>query len=208
VPTTDGSTAEFVISAASPRDFPRQGLPEIVIAGRSNVGKSSLINAMTGCRNLARTSATPGKTRTINFYRLQDSWLLVDLPGYGYARVPKAEGHQWKKLVNGYFLERPAVALVIQLVDSRMEPTEQDLQLSGWLDSTGIPRLVVGTKADKLSGNERAVQQRRISEAFGGNPVILSSARTGAGCREIWKRAAEAAGNHFRSPQKLKPQGL
>jgi GTP-binding protein len=193
-----------VISAVAARDFPRQGLPEIAVAGRSNVGKSSLINALTGCRNLARTSTTPGKTRMINFYRLEGAWLLVDLPGYGYARVPKAESRQWKQLVNDYFAERTTVALVIQLVDSRLEPTVQDLQLSDWLDEMGMPRLIVGTKADKLSGNERAVQQRRTSEAFGGKPVILCSARTGAGCREIWKRAVEAARESF--PREKSPK--
>jgi GTP-binding protein len=187
------SQAEFVVSAVSARDFPRATLPEVAIAGRSNVGKSSLVNVLTGSRNLARTSSSPGKTRVINFYRLKRAFLLVDLPGFGYARVPKAESRKWKQLVNQYFESRPAIALVIQLVDSRLDPMPLDLRFAEWLDNLGIPRLIVATKSDKLSGNERAVQQSTISEAFGGEPVILSSAVTGAGSKEIWKRVAEAA---------------
>jgi len=183
--------AEFVASAGSARDFPREGLPEVAVAGRSNVGKSSLVNTLTGGK-IARTSTSPGKTRTINFYRLDRRLFLVDLPGFGYARVPKAESRKWKQLVAQYFENRPAIALVIQLVDSRMNPTALDLQLAEWLGNLGIPRLIVATKADKLSGNQRAAQQRAISEAFGGEPVILSSAVTGAGLKEIWKRVADA----------------
>lgn len=186
------SQAEFVVSAVSARDFPREALPEIAIAGRSNVGKSRLVNVLTG-KKLARISSTPGKTRTINFYRFQRAFFLVDLPGFGYAKVPKAESRKWRELVNQYFERRPAIALVIHLVDSRMDPTELDLQFARWLDHLGMPRLIVATKSDKLSGREKAVQQRAISEAFGGEPVVLSSAVTGEGSKEIWKRAVEAA---------------
>jgi GTP-binding protein len=200
-----GSAAKgfFVVSAASIRDFPRDRIPEVAIAGRSNVGKSSLVNRLTGVRNLARTSSSPGKTRLINFYRLEQAFFLVDLPGFGYAKVPKAESRQWKQLVEQYFRSRSTIALVIQLVDSRMEPTNLDHQLYGWLGELGVPRLIVATKADKLSGNQRAVQQRAISEAFGGEAVVFSSAVTGAGCNEIWKRMAEAnraAGSEQKSP--------
>jgi len=184
--------AEFVVSAVSARDFPRETLPEVAVAGRSNVGKSSLVNLLTG-KNLARISSTPGKTRVINFYRFRRAFFLADLPGFGYARVPKAESRKWRQLVNQYFESRPAIALVIQLVDARMNPTPLDLQFAQWLDNLGMPRLIVATKSDKLSGNERAARQHAISEAFGGEPVILSSTVTGAGSKEIWKRVAEAA---------------
>jgi GTP-binding protein len=184
--------AEFLVSAFSESDFPPEGVPEIVLAGRSNVGKSSLINRLAGQKNLARTSATPGKTRSINFYRLDRSFCLVDLPGYGYSTAGKAASRQWKHLVDKYFRSRERVALVIQLVDSRIPPTPLDFQLAAWIDGLELRRLLVATKADKLSGNQQAVQRRRISEAFGDMPVTLASAMTGEGCREIWKRILEA----------------
>jgi GTP-binding protein len=162
----------------------------VVLAGRSNVGKSSLINRLLGVKGLARTSAAPGKTRSINFFRYRGSFYLVDLPGFGFARGTGPG--QWRKLAETYFEGRASVALVIQLVDARMPPTPLDIQFAEWAAYLGIPRLVAATKADKLSGNERTMQQRRISEAFPGVPVILSSSATGMGCKEIWKRVAEA----------------
>jgi len=184
--------AEFIVSAFAERDFPRGGIPEVVIAGRSNVGKSSLINRLAEKKGLARISATPGKTQSINFYRFERTFFLVDLPGFGYARAGKAESQKWKRLVEQYFRDRQTITLVIQLVDARIPPTGLDLELAEWLNHLNIPRLVVATKADKLSGNERVVQSRVISNTLGGQPVILSSAVTGAGCKEIWKRVTEA----------------
>ena len=183
--------AEFVASAFTEREFPREGIPEVVLAGRSNVGKSSLINRLAGKKNLARTSSTPGKTQSINFYRFAQSFYLVDLPGFGYTSAGKASSRKWKQLVEQYFRDRPTIVLVIQLVDARMPPTVLDLELAEWLDRLSIPRLVVATKSDKLSGNARAAQARTISDAFGGNPVILCSAVTGIGCKEILKYATE-----------------
>ncbi len=195
--------AEFVVSAFARGDFPRESLPEIVLAGRSNVGKSSLINSLTGNRGLARTSSTPGKTRSINFYRLERSFFFVDLPGFGYAKVGKAESRQWKNLIEQYFRDRPTVALVIHLVDSRLGPTERDLELANWLDHLDVPRMVVATKSDKLSGNQVAAQRRAISEAFGGQ-VIMSSTVTGTGCKEIWKWVADAV--HSSNPRMKSPR--
>ena len=185
---------EFVASAFSQRDFPRVEVPEIAMAGRSNVGKSSLINRLTGVKGLARTSATPGKTRSINFFRCDRSFFLVDLPGFGFAKG-KSGSREWKRLVEQYFERRAAVALVIHLVDARMLPTDLDFQFADWLVHLGIPRLVVATKSDKLSGNQRVVQLRSIGRAFPDVPVILSSAATGAGCREIWQRVVDATQN-------------
>jgi len=183
--------AEFVASAFSPRDFPPAGLSEIVFAGRSNVGKSSLINRLVEKRNLARTSSTPGKTQSINFYRVNRSLHFVDLPGYGYAKVPKSVGRHWKKLVEAYFRSRPGIVLVLHLVDARLRLTPLDQELAQWLCHLGFPTMVVATKADKLSGNERSSQLRALSSSFEGVPVFLSSAVTGIGCKEIWKRVAD-----------------
>lgn len=167
----------------------------MVFAGRSNAGKSSLINRLAGAKKLARTSAMPGKTQCINFYRLDRSFYFVDLPGYGYTKIGKAASRQWQHLIERYFRDRPAIALVIQLVDARMPPTKLDLELAQWLNSLGIPRLTVATKADKLSKSQQIYQQHGISAAFGGGPIIFASSVSGAGCKEIWTRAIEAARN-------------
>jgi len=182
---------EFLVSAASDKDFPSGGIPDVVLAGRSNVGKSSLINRLSGKKGLARTSSAPGKTRYINFYRIGNSFHFVDLPGFGYAKVQKTEIRRWKNLVELYFRSRSAIALVIHLVDARLPPTKLDLELARWLDHLETPRMVVATKADKLSGNKKAVQLRALSNAFGGAPLIMASAATGLGYRDIWNRLAE-----------------
>ena len=184
--------AEFIISAVSEHDFPQMGIPEVVFAGRSNVGKSSLINRLAGDEKLARTSAIPGKTQSINFYRINDSFFFVDLPGFGYAKAGKTTIQQWKKLIEQYFRNRSTIVLAIQLVDSRMPPTSLDLRLSEWLERLKIPRMLVATKSDKLSNNQKGVQSRLISSSFGGDLIVMSSAETGIGCREIWKRVLEA----------------
>jgi GTP-binding protein len=184
--------AEFVISAVSESDFPQEGIPEVVFAGRSNVGKSSLINRLAGHARLARTSSDPGKTRSINFYRLDKSFFFVDLPGFGYAKAGKLEIRLWKKLIEQYFRNRSTIVLAIQIVDSRMPPTRLDLQLSEWLDRLEIPRMLVATKSDKLSNNQKSAQVRIISDSFGGRTVVMASAATGAGCKEIWKRVLVA----------------
>jgi GTP-binding protein len=185
--------AEFVISAVSKSDFPHEGIPEVVFAGRSNVGKSSLINRLAGIEKLARISSTPGKTQSINFYRINRSFFFVDLPGYGYAKAGKAATRQWSMLIEQYFGERSAIVLAIQIVDSRMPPTKLDLRLSEWLERLEVPRMVVATKSDKLSNNQKGSQMNIISSSFGGWPVVMSSAKTGTGCKEIWKQVLQAA---------------
>jgi GTP-binding protein len=194
--------ADFVISAVSENDFPREEIPEVVFAGRSNVGKSSLINRLTGNGKLARTSTTPGKTQSINFYRLNRSFFFVDLPGYGYAKAGKAAVQHWKRLVDQYFQKRASIVLAVQLIDARMPPTELDVQLAGWLEKLNVPRMLVATKSDKLSNNQQREQLRVISNSFGGQPVVMSSAKTGTGCKDIWKRvlqvtAVESSGNNY-----------
>jgi GTP-binding protein len=183
---------EFVTSAVSTSDFPREGIPEIVIAGRSNVGKSSIINRLAGKAKLARTSSTPGKTQSINFYRIDNAFYFVDLPGYGYAKASKSAVQQWKKLIEQYFEIRSTIVLVIQLVDSRMPPTNLDLRLSEWLAKLKMPRMIVATKSDKLSNNQRSESIRVLADSFGVQSVVMSSAETGAGCKEIWKQILQA----------------
>ncbi len=184
--------AEFFASAFSEHQFPREGIPEVVVTGRSNVGKSSLINRLAGSKGLARASSTPGKTQSINFYCFNRSFFIVDLPGFGYAKAGRAASRQLRQVAERYFRERSTIVLVIQLVDARMPPTALDIQLADWLDHLKMPRMIIATKSDKLSVSRQFAQLRIISEAFGGQPVIMSSALTGAGCKEIWKRVLEA----------------
>ena len=193
--------ADFVISAVSERDFPQEGIPEVVFTGRSNVGKSSLINSLTGITGLARTSSTPGKTQTINFYRINNSFFFVDLPGFGYAKAGKSAIREWKELIERYLEKRANIALMVQLIDSRIPPTKQDLQLFEWLESMRIPHMLVGTKSDKLSGNKRVAQMRIISNSFGGRTAVMSSAATGIGCKEVFRNVLRAVAV-FESPRK------
>jgi GTP-binding protein len=192
---------DFVISAVSEQDFPKDGIPEIVFAGRSNVGKSSLINALTGKAGLARTSSTPGKTQTINFFRINRSCFFVDLPGFGYAKASKSAIRQWKDLIERYLVNRETIAIVVQLVDSRLPPTKQDLQLFDWLDGFRISHMLVGTKIDKLSASQKSAQIRLFSNSFRGQTVLMSSTKTGIGCKELMKKVLEAAAG-FKSPRR------
>lgn len=156
---------EFELAAGRKDQLPKGILPEIVFSGKSNVGKSSLINRLVNRKALARVSATPGKTATINFYRLPDC-RLVDLPGYGYAKVSKGERDRWASLVEGYFSQERNVALVIQLVDMRHKPTADDLQMVDFLLQTGRPFVVVCTKCDKLNRSETERQTALFDEIF------------------------------------------
>ena len=146
--------AEFITSAAKKGQYPQADMPEIAFAGRSNVGKSSLLNLLTGRKNLAKVSATPGKTRLINFFNINDTFRIVDLPGYGYAKVSKGMSEDWGKMMEDYLETRQNLICVIQLVDSRHEPSAQDCQMYDYLRYYGLSGVVVATKADKLSKNE------------------------------------------------------
>lgn len=146
--------AEFLTSAAKKNQYPPEGPVEIAFAGRSNVGKSSLINLLTGRKNLAKVSGNPGKTRTINFFDIDGRWRIVDLPGYGYARVSKSESESWGKMMEDYLENRESLATVVQLIDCRHEPTAQDIQMFEYLRYYELSGIVAATKADKLSKNE------------------------------------------------------
>lgn len=156
---------EFELSAGKKNQLPKSELPEIVFSGRSNVGKSSLINKIVNRKSLARVSATPGKTATINFFKV-DTCRFVDLPGYGYAKVSRSEKERWAELVEGYFAQERNVALVLQLVDMRREPTPDDIDMINFLLEAERPFVVICTKSDKLNKTETATQLERYRELF------------------------------------------
>ena len=178
--------AEFLLSASGPEQFPKEEYPEIAFLGRSNVGKSSLINALAGRKGLAFTSNKPGCTQAINFYRVGGDYHFADLPGYGYARVPEYRRLEWKKLIESYLLERQALDLCILVLDGRRGWMASDLDLKRWLEIHRKPCLVVATKMDKLRNqSERQESLARLRE--GGDEPIQCSAVTGRGVREIWQ---------------------
>ena len=170
-------------------EIPYQPLPEIAMAGRSNVGKSSCINALTNVRGAARVSRTPGRTRTINLFRVEERFVLVDLPGYGFARVPDAVQQAWKPLVEGYLGDREQLRGVVVLVDSRRQPGGMDLDLIGGLRSVGIPILVVATKMDKLTRRQQARSLAVLRQFYSLKPgdIVAFSARTRLGVDTLWR---------------------
>ncbi len=180
-------SAEFVISAAAPQQFPVDRKPQIAFAGRSNVGKSSIINTLLHRKSLVKTSATPGKTQLINFFIINDAFYFVDLPGYGFARVPRAVTDAWAPMIEGYLKGSPNVRAVVILLDARREPDERDLRLIDWLQQYDIPSIYALTKADKLNRQEAERAQRDIHARLGiAAPLLLTSARTGVGIKELW----------------------
>jgi GTP-binding protein len=188
-------SAEFVLSAKASAHYPPAVLPEIAFAGRSNVGKSSLINALLNRKGLARTSNTPGRTQEINFFRINDRFAFIDLPGYGYAKVPESIRKQWGPMVETYLRERGTLHLVVLILDVRRDPSEEDLQLIHWLRCYQIPFLIVLTKTDKVSNNEFSDRRRRIAERIGflpETPLVAFSAKTGAGKESLWREIRKA----------------
>jgi GTP-binding protein len=183
------SSAEFVKSAFEERDWPTHSVPEIAFLGRSNVGKSSLINSLLGVRGLARTSSTPGRTQALNFFLINGILHFVDLPGYGFAKVPKVIRATWGDMASTYLAKRRNLVLSIQIVDSRHEPTALDLQLYQWLEHYGKPTIVVATKSDKLSQNELRKSIDRVRAKLNTDKVIAYSAVTGKGRDEVWRIA-------------------
>lgn len=184
--------AQLKISAGLPKQFPADPRPQIAFSGRSNVGKSSLINTLLGRKKLARVSSMPGKTITVNFYDIDRQLYLVDLPGYGFAKRSPEEKRQWSMLTDGYFTKNPNIdrlAVVIQLVDSRIGPTADDEMMMHFLRESQIPYIVVATKSDKLNATER----KKSEEALRGHPDVASvpliffSSLKGEGKEELWK---------------------
>jgi GTP-binding protein len=184
------TSAEFVKSAVWPPQYPPATLPEIAFVGRSNVGKSSLINTLVGRKNLAKTSNTPGRTQLINFFTLNEKVSFVDLPGYGFAKVSQSVKKDWGDMIEAYLRERLSLALVVFILDIRRDPSEDDLSLRDWLEHYRIPYLYILTKADKLSNNQAIAHQRAIERTLrvsAGKKPILFSAITQKGKSEIWQ---------------------
>ncbi len=184
--------AEIWASAAAPSGFPQPESPEVAFLGRSNVGKSSLLNKLVGRRQLAYTSSTPGKTRLVHFYRvlrMHDALAFVDLPGYGYARVSRKERNRWKPLVEGYLDSDRPIALAVLLQDARREPGEDEALLLSWLDERNIATLVVPTKVDKLKRSQRAKAVAAIARSLSvaADTCIATSAQSGDGLDALWK---------------------
>ena len=180
-------TATFEKSAFKEPDWPRDNRPEIAFLGRSNVGKSSLMNSLLGVRGLARTSGTPGRTQALNFFLINEKFRFVDLPGYGYARAPKDVKEQWNAAATDYLAQREQLVLSIHLIDARHEPTASDLQLEEWLKHHEKPHVIVATKSDKLSNNELTRSLRRAKEILGTSEIMTYSSVTGRGRDDIWR---------------------
>ena len=187
------TSAEFIKSAFKEADWPKDRQPEVAFLGRSNVGKSSLINSLLSVRGLARTSSTPGRTQSLNFFAVNGGQLkFVDFPGFGYARVPKNIKSSWGEMATDYLANRRQLVLSIHIVDSRHEPTKQDLQLHEWLEQSDKPRLIVATKSDKLSHNELKKNLQQIARVLDYDSVMAYSAKSGRGREELW-RAIQSA---------------
>lgn len=192
--------ANLLISAGDPKQFPGKPVPQIALSGRSNVGKSSLVNALLGRKALARVSSAPGKTITVNFYDVDGKLLLVDLPGYGFAKRPPQEKAKWSALTDGYFTQNrniDRVELVLQLIDLKVGPTTDDVMMLRYLAATELPFAVVATKTDKLNKTGRAAALEALAEhpdIPDGTPILPFSALSGEGKDEVWKIIRRFAG--------------
>lgn len=183
-------SAEFVVSNTNPALCPESELPEFAFIGRSNVGKSSLLNMLVGAKNLAKTSATPGKTRLINHFIINEKWYVVDLPGYGYAKTLRSQREKWLSFIRGYMLKRENLYCVMVLIDMRLEPQANDLEFMEWLAQNGIPFVMVFTKADKLKRNQveknLAHYKKEMLKVWEELPrIFITSAEKGSGREEM-----------------------
>ncbi|MEX2461242.1 MAG: ribosome biogenesis GTP-binding protein YihA/YsxC [Paenibacillaceae bacterium] len=187
--------AQFVISAVGPSQYPTDDLPEIALAGRSNVGKSSLINRLIQRKNLARTSSQPGKTQTLNYYLINTDLYFVDLPGYGYAKVSKTKREVWGKFIEDYLLKREEIKLLLLLVDLRHPPSKDDIGMYEWLKHVDVPICVVATKADKIPKSKWQMHLKIVRDALIFDPsdrLIIFSSETGLGKDELWQVITDA----------------
>ncbi|AHN22749.1 MULTISPECIES: ribosome biogenesis GTP-binding protein YihA/YsxC [Lysinibacillus] len=181
---------EMVISAVRPDQYPEDGLPEFALAGRSNVGKSSFINRMIGRKALARISSKPGKTQTLNFYKIEEQLFFVDVPGYGYAKVSKTEREAWGKMIERYITGREELKAVVQIVDLRHPPTADDCMMYDFLKHYSIPCIVIATKADKIPKGKWDKHKKVVKETLDmdkNDPLIVFSSEKGIGFEEAWQ---------------------
>jgi len=182
--------ADYITSAVKPSQWPSDDLPEIALAGRSNVGKSSLINTLLNRKNLARTSQKPGKTQTLNYYLINEAFYFVDVPGYGYAQVSKSERDAWARMLETFFSENKKLRGVVQLVDFRHAPSNDDVQMYEFLKYYQIPTIIVATKSDKISRGNYQKHKKIIKEVLQieeGDPLVIFSSFKGIGKDELWK---------------------
>lgn len=190
--------ARFLASATDVAQFPAPNLPEIAFLGRSNVGKSSVINSLVGTK-LARTSSTPGRTRAINFFEVRwpgkprPEMVFTDLPGYGYAKISREISQEWPKFIEPYLRDRAALVLCLALIDVNVPPQESDRQLLEFLSAMGREFLIVGTKSDRLSNNQLSQATRKLNKEYPNAAILPFSAKTGAGRDELWKQIRKAA---------------
>ncbi len=192
-------SAEFVTSAVKPEHYPAPDYPEVAFAGRSNVGKSSLINKLVNRRGLVKTSNTPGRTQLINFFLVNGGLSLVDLPGYGYAKVPAAVKRQWGPMVEAYIANRTTLKAVVLLMDIRRTPRAEEFNLMDWLRHHEIPMILVLTKADKLSKTQQGKQRKAAADILGLEPddFVLFSAKSGLGATALWQLIAQVTGDRI-----------
>lgn len=184
------NNVELVISAVRPDQYPEDGLPEFALAGRSNVGKSSFINKMIGRKSMARISSKPGKTQTLNFYKIEEKLFYVDVPGYGYAKVSKSEREAWGKMIERYITDREPLRAVIQIVDLRHPPSRDDVAMYDFMKHFDIPCIVIATKADKIPKGKWDKHKKIVRDTLEmekTDPLIAFSSETGLGKDEAWK---------------------
>ena len=181
---------EMVISAVRPDQYPEDGLPEFALAGRSNVGKSSFINRMIGRKSMARISSKPGKTQTLNFYKIEEQLFFVDVPGYGYAKVSKSEREAWGKMIERYITGREELKAVVQIVDLRHPPTADDRMMYDFLKHYNIPCIIIATKADKIPKGKWDKHKKIVKTTLNmdpNDPLIVFSSEKGLGLEEAWR---------------------
>jgi len=184
-------SAEFITGAVSCKQYPDSVCPELAFVGRSNVGKSSLINSLLNRKKLVKTSQTPGKTQEINFFKINNNFIFADLPGYGFAKVPQIVRKHWKKMIEDYLLKRETLLAVIFIIDMRRNPSPLDLDLKTWLETHDIEYILIATKMDKLSQSEASKQVKKLNVAYfneGEDKLLVYSSKSGRGRKELWQK--------------------